>query len=150
MFANTSVAITSTVLILTNFKIFKHLRCQVQQWDSFHDSSAENMALKQAIEREKKITKTLLINLVLFLACYLPSCVCIYIINFCTNCDCLFIQFVRKSQWILVMANSGVNPFVYAWKLENFRKAFKSILTCKACSRRPSADSSSVELTTFN
>lgn len=136
VFANTAIAITLAVLIFTNAKIFKYLRYQVQQWDDLHDSTEENLVMKQAIKWEKKITKTLVIVLVLFLAFYLPACICIYIINFCTNCDCVFIHWVRDIQFVLVMANSGVNPFVYAWRLENFRKAFKSILTCRACMER--------------
>lgn len=70
------------------------------------------------------------------LACYLPSCVCIYIVNLCTSCDCAFIHWVRDIQFVLVMADSGVNPFVYAWRLENFRKAFKNLLTCRAVCKR--------------
>ena len=136
VFANTSIAITLAVLIFTNVKIFKYLRDQVQQWDGLHDSSEENLAMKQAMKWEKKITKTLVIVLLLFLAFYLPACICIYIINFCTSCDCVFIHWVRDIQFVLVMANSGVNPFVYAWRLENFRKAFKSILTCRACTEK--------------
>ena len=136
VFANTAIAVTLGVLIFTNAKIFKYLREQVQQWDDLHDSTEENLAMKQAIKWEKKITKTLVIVLVLFLAFYLPACICIYIINFCSSCDCVFIHWVRDIQFVLVMANSGVNPFVYAWRLENFRKAFKSILTCRACMER--------------
>ena len=136
VFANTAIAITFAVLIFTTTKIFKYLRCQVRQWDSLHDSSEENLALKRAVKWEAKITKTLVIMLTLFLAFYLPSCICIYIINFCTSCDCVFIHWVRDIQFVLVMANSGVNPFVYAWRLENFRKAFKNILNCHACLRR--------------
>lgn len=136
VFATTAVATTLVVLIFTNAKIFKFLRRQVSQWDSLHDSTEENMAMKQAMKSEKKITKTLVIVLLLFLACYLPSCICIYIINFCTDCNCQFIHWVRDIQFVLVMANSGVNPFVYAWRLEPFRKAFKSILTCDACLKR--------------
>ncbi|KAK2557657.1 Beta-1 adrenergic receptor [Acropora cervicornis] len=136
VFATTAVATTFAVLIFTNTKIFKYLRLQVKQWDDLHDSSEENLAKKQAIKSEKKITKTLVIVLVLFLAFYLPSCICIYIINFCTNCNCVFIHWVRDTQFVLVMANSGVNPFVYAWRLQNFRKSFKSILTCHACVQR--------------
>ena len=136
VFANTAIAITFAVLIFTTTKIFKYLRCQVRQWDSLHDSSEENLALKRAVKWEAKITKTLVIMLTLFLAFYLPSCICIYIINFCTSCDCVFIHWVRDIQFVLVMANSGVNPFVYAWRLENFRKAFKNMLDCHACLRR--------------
>ena len=136
VFANTAVAVTFAVLIFTNAKIFKYLRYQVQQWDDLHDSTGENLAKKRAMKWEKKITKTLVIVLVIFLAFYLPAFICIYIINFCTNCDCMFIHWVRDIQTVMVMANSGVNPFVYAWRLENFRKAFKSILTCHTCMER--------------
>ncbi|XP_068692323.1 beta-1 adrenergic receptor-like [Montipora capricornis] len=136
VFANTAVVVAFAVLIFTNVKIFKFLRREVRHWDSLHDSSEENAVKKQAVKREKKITKTLVIILALFSAFYVPSWVCVYIINFCATCDCIFIHWVRDIQFILVIANSGVNPFVYAWRLENFRKAFKSILTCRAFSQR--------------
>ena len=132
IFATTAVVTTFLVLMFTNVKIFKYLRSQVKQWDDLHDSSDESLAKKRAMVWEKKITKTLVIVLMLFLSCYLPSCVCIFIINFCTDCNCEFIHWVRDIQFVLVMANSGVNPFVYAWRLQNFRKSFKSILTCRA------------------
>ena len=96
------------------------------------------------------ITKTLVIVLLLFLACYLPSCICIYIINFCTNCDCVFIHWVRDIQFVLVMTNSGVSPFVYAWRLEHFRKAFKSILTCRAFLRRLQSISLNLQASTLS
>lgn len=118
----------------------------MHQWDRPHGNPAENLAFQRAIGREKRETKTLLVNLILFLVFYLPSCDCIYIVNFCTNCNCLFIQYARKIQWVFVMANSGVNPFVYAWNLENFRRAFKSILKCEAFSRRSTPDSAIIEL----
>ena len=134
-----AVAVTFCVLLFTNSKILSFLRVQVNEWDNLHNTTAENLAKKRAIKLEKKITKTLFIVLLLFLACYLPSCICIYIINFCAGCHCVFIHWVRDIQVVLVMASSAVNPFVYALRLENFRKAFRSILTCRACLRRPRA-----------
>ncbi|XP_073250268.1 5-hydroxytryptamine receptor 7-like [Porites lutea] len=140
IFANTAVAVTFFVLLFTDSKIFNFLRVQVNEWDNLHSTSEENLAKTRAIKWEKKITKTLVIVLLLFLACYLPSCICIYIINFCAGCHCVFIHWVRDIQLVLVMANSVVNPFVYALRLGNFRKAFRSILTCRFCLRllRPS------------
>ena len=44
-------------------------------------------------------------------------------------------HWVRDIQNVLMLTNSGVNPFVYAWKFDNFRKAFKSILTWLASLR---------------
>ena len=131
-----------------NFHVRAYLRHQVRHWDNLHDSTEENVVMKQATKREKKITKTLLIVLLLFLACYVPSCVCIYIVNFCYTCGCEFIHWVRDIQFVLVMANSGMNPFVYAWRLKNFRKAFKSILTCRAFLRRLRSVSVNLQLST--
>ena len=150
VFASTAVAATFAVLVFTNVKIFKYLRCQVHQWDALHDSTDENLAMKQAVKREKKITKTLLIVLALFLACYVPSCICIYIVNLCSTCNCVFIHWVRDIQFVLVMVNSGVNPFVYAWRLQSFRRAFKSILTCRACVTRLRSISVNLQMSTFS
>ena len=135
IFANTAVAVTIIELIFTNAKILKHLRRQMQQWEDLHETTEEDFIMKQLMMWEKKMTKTLVIVMLLFLTFYLPSCVFIYIINLCTDCDCMFIHWIRDIQWLLVMASSAVNPFVYAWRLENFRRVFKSIVTCRTCIR---------------
>ena len=96
VFANTAIAITFAVLISTNVKIIRYLRCQIHKWNNWHNNTRENLVMIQAMKREKKTTKTLFVALGLFLACYLPSCVCIYIINFCSACDCLFIKWARN------------------------------------------------------
>ena len=45
-------------------KIFKFLRAQDRQyWDNLHNRTEENLAKKQAVKWEKKITKTLVIEL---------------------------------------------------------------------------------------
>ena len=134
IFANTAVAVTIIELIFTNAKILKHLRLKMQQWGTLHGSTEENLIMKQLMTWEKKITKTLVIVMLLFLTFYLPSYVFICIINLCTDCDCMFINWIRDIQWLLVMTNSAVNPFVYAWRLESYRRVFRSILvTCGKC-----------------
>lgn len=37
-----------------------------------------------------------------------------------------------KITFALAVANSGMNPFIYAWKNTNFRKAFQKILRFKS------------------
>ena len=65
--------------MLTNAKVFKYFRYQVKQWNGLHDySEEENLAKKKAMKWEKKITKTLVIVLVPFIAFYLPACIFIY------------------------------------------------------------------------
>lgn len=133
IFANTAVAVTIIELIFTNAKILKHLRQQMHQWDTLHESTEENLIMKRLMMWEKKMTKTLVIVMLLFLAFYLPSYVFICIINLCTDCDCMFIHWIRDIQWLLVMTTSAVNPFVYACRLESYRRVFRSIVTCCKC-----------------
>ena len=147
VFANTAMFITFAVLTFTSLKIFRYLRCQIHTWNNWPNNTKENLVMKQAMQRERKTTKTLFVALGLFLAFYLPSYVCIYIINFCSSCDCLLINWAMNIQWVLVLANSSVNPFVYGWKLRNFRKAFKSILTCRACGGSQISTSGNLPLT---
>ena len=122
---------TFAVLIVTNAKILRIFQEQARRWEDLHDSTEENIAKKRALEWEKKMTKALVIVLVVFLACFLPSCVCIYIINLCSTCNCVFINWIRDVQFYLVMANSGINPIVYPCRMQNYRLAIKGILSCE-------------------
>ena len=131
VFANTVIAVTFAVLLFTHLKVVRSFRAQVLQWDRLHDTSKENTAKKRALKWEKKMVKALVIVLGIFLACFLPSCVCIYVINLCSKCNCVFIHCIRDAQLLLVMINSGINPLVYACRLQNFREAFKIIVSCK-------------------
>ena len=136
VFANTAVLTTFGVVLFTYVRILRNFRLQVKQWDACHEGTEENFAKKRALRWETKVTKTLVIVLVLFMVCYVPSCVCIYIINLCVSCDCVFIHWVRDFQLMFVLANSAINPFLYAIRLGSFRDAFKSLLRCKPCPRR--------------
>lgn len=134
VFAHTVIIATFLVMVFTYVKIFRVFKNQVKEWDTLDHSSAKN---RQTVRWEQKVTKTFMIMLALFLACYLPSCICIYITNLCSACSCNFIHWARDVHFLLILANSGVNPFVYAWRFENFRKAFAKILTCGKCCSHP-------------
>lgn len=136
--AHISAVATFLAMLFTYLKIVRVLKRQVKQWDTMNDGSLDNQAKRRAILREQKISQTCLIVLVLFLACYLPSCVCLYVSTFCFSCSCSFIHGVKDFHFLLILANSSVNPFVYAWKFEKFRKAFIKILLCRdKFQRRP-------------
>ncbi|XP_031565872.1 5-hydroxytryptamine receptor 2B-like [Actinia tenebrosa] len=131
VFAHTTIVFTFMVLLFTYLKIFSSFRSQVQHWENLAETTEENQASQRAMKWEKKITKTFLIVLALFMACYVPSCIFVYIMNLCTRCSCVLVHVSRDLQIMFVMANSSMNPFVYGWRLENYRRAFKRILTCR-------------------
>lgn len=134
VFAHTVIIVTFLVMLLTYLKIFRVFKLRIKQWDKLDHTSNDSQAKRQAMRWEQKVTKTFIIMLAFFLACYLPSCICIYITNLCSSCSCKFIHWARDVHFLLILANSGVNPFVYAWRFENFRKAFAGLLTsCGKC-----------------
>ena len=119
VFANTAVVSTFAVLCLTYAKVFQNFKEQIKNWDSLHSGQDnENHAKMRTIKWEKKVTKTFLIMLVLFISCFFPSLVMIYVISFCGTCNCIFIHWARDFNYVLTMANSSMNPFVFAWRLQ--------------------------------
>lgn len=131
-FANTAVVSTFAVLCLTYAKVFQSFKSQVKNWDNLHSGpDSENYAKRRAIKWEKKVTKTFIIMLALFICCFFPSLILIYIISFCGSCNCVFIHWARDFNYVLIMANSSMNPFVFAWRLQPYRKAFAKILACR-------------------
>ncbi|CAH3116414.1 unnamed protein product [Porites lobata] len=137
VFANTAVVSTFAVLCLTYAKVFQNFKKQIKNWDSLHGGpDSENHAKMRTMKWEKKVTKTFLIMLVLFISCFFPSLLMIYIISFCGTCDCIFIHWARDFNYVLIMANSSINPFVFAWRLQPYRKAFTAILTCRGPIRK--------------
>jgi hypothetical protein len=136
VFANTAVIATFVVLCLTYAKVFKSFKTQVQRWDTLHNSNEENKLKIRTMLWEKKVTKTFLIMLTLFISCFLPSLLLIYIISFCGNCNCVFIHWARDINYYLTMANSSMNPFVFAWRLKTYKNAFLKILTCGEFGKR--------------
>ncbi|KAK2572899.1 Adenosine receptor A2a [Acropora cervicornis] len=136
VFAHTVIIVTFLVMLLTYFKIVRHFKLKVKEWDSLNLAGAkDSQAKRQAMKWEEKVAKAFLIMLAFFLACYLPSCICIYITNLCISCSCISIHWARDVHFLFILANSGVNPFVYAWRLDNFRRAFVKLLTacCGKC-----------------
>ena len=130
VFANTAVALTLLIFLFTYVRTLRAMRTQVSQWDAMRQGSLseDNRARLRAASVEKNITQAFMVMLGFFLCCYIPSCIIIYIMNLCSSCNCTAIHVFRDLQFIFVLSSSALNPFVYAWRLPNFRKAFKKIL----------------------
>eukprot|EP00794_Sanderia_malayensis_P005206 gene5206-5860_t len=78
-------------------------------------------------QQNRKLEMTLLIMLVLFLACFVPVCVMIGFLN-TPNGTCELRHWLRDMQFLLALANSAVNPFIYAWRLPAFKKAIRLVV----------------------
>ena len=138
VFANSAVFLTLIILLLSYVQIYRRIRHQFATADAqLHGRKNDPHREKRNARREARVTKAFLLVLLAFLVCYVPSCVMIYFMNLCVSCSCHTIHWLRDMQFLLVSLNSGLNPFLYSWRLPNFRRAFTIILRM-----RPNARSS--------
>lgn len=80
---------------------------------------------RHVLERERKMTYTIIIILGLFFITYMPQYVTLHLLHFCKSCQ-ESITFhkadVATSRFLCL--SSAINPFVYAWRVPKYRMAF--------------------------
>ncbi|XP_078365084.1 adenosine receptor A1-like [Oculina patagonica] len=141
IFANTAVVITLAVLVFVHVGILKRLRERSKYWrdrravECTESDKQENRSNLINTKKESKAAKALMIVLLAFLASFTPACVMIYLLNFCSSCSCLMIHWLRDLQFLIVLCNSGINPYLYAWRFPQFKRAFYKLLHLKLRSK---------------
>ena len=130
VFANVVLIFTFCILVFSFFRISLELKQRTARLNeqAIRPAITLTQVHSNNIKYELHVTRTFSIILLWYVICYLPTCVAIYIVNFCHICSCDVIHWIRDIQlWFLLMS-SAVNPFVYAWTLPRFRSAFLKIL----------------------
>ena len=143
IFANTAVFSTFAVVIFVHVAILKRLRERSKYWRGQGAigscTESENLQTQNnfiSTIKESKAAKALMIVLLAFLASFTPACVMIYLLNFCSKCSCLMVHWLRDLQSLTVLCNSGINPYLYAWRLPQFKRAFYKILHLRPRGKR--------------
>lgn len=124
------------ILTPTAFMLFSYaglLKILKEKTRSLMNSDARTASFaKKAMEREKKISTTVFIMLIVFLVAWCPFVVTDFILVFCPSCrDSETVRLSRDITLVLGFFSSGINPILYAWRVPNFRKGFLSLLCCK-------------------
>merc|ERR1712013_257277 len=99
---------------------------------------------------ERKISRVYIMILSFFVTIYVPSVVMTYILHFCTHCDCTVRHVLRDLAFLLISANSCVNPFIYAFRNGTFRGSV-TLVFCRSekKSRRSRRSSNNTSLDTL-
>lgn len=130
VFANTAVVSTFVILVFVHVGILKRLRKRSKYWRDRNVGTEcdelENRNNLINMQKERKAAKALLVVLLAFLASFIPACVMIYLLKFCAHCSWL-----RDLQILIVLCNSGINPYLYAWRLPQFKRAFLKFFRLK-------------------
>ncbi|XP_065282120.2 adenosine receptor A2b [Dermacentor albipictus] len=84
----------------------------------------------QQHKREVRTAKALLSIVLFFMICWFPLYTLNCIKAFCVGCEAP--HWVFDVLIVLSHANSALNPFLYAYRMSDFRNAFKRLLRCKS------------------
>ena len=93
------------------------------------------------MEYHKRLFVTIFLILLLFFLTYSPYAVYIHLDFFCTSCSkSKFYYFLSQTSQPVMYLNSVLNPFIYAWRHKNFRKALRWVVKCCGRKRRSIRD----------
>ena len=136
--AHIHASLPAVVLTAMYIKVFRALgKRKLELRDA---GITSEMRPKKALDRERKMVVTILIVLALFYVTYLPEFIALHILHFCepsARSSAFRIAEIVLSR--LLFVNSAMNPFVYSWRLQKYRKAlidnFKlpRLCLCKMC-----------------
>lgn len=133
--------IPMVVISLVNIYIFKVAKKLIQEEPTVDGGSSNER--KKKVQKERRIAKTLVIVTFLFFLALLPTYTIALIGGFCLKSGCLLyklkwhdiLRLMKIAKW-MQYSNSGVNPFIYAFRDAEMRRTFQMI-SSRAMSFRP-------------
>ena len=142
VFASTTV-VCSFVLMIVMLLVYerrmvsnrkKRGRYSVTRSDS-NPKSNKRLSMKDNLSQagERRVTKTFMLMLVVFLVSFLPTVVMIIYMNNCINCNCMLIHAMRDLTYLLVVAGALMRPINYILRLRVLRRAIKKSVKGAFC-----------------
>lgn len=125
------VLVPLVVMLIIYVHIFMAARRQLRLRVAHAPIPGENIlswsSSRSTLQMEVHAAKSLAIIVGLFAVCWLPLHIINCFNNLCQDCDRPHI-WVMNIAIILSHANSVVNPFIYAFRIRDFRHTFRKIL----------------------
>ena len=120
-----------TIVMLLSYRGL--MRILKRKASSLEQSWAEESAqLKKMLQRERKVSQTVLIMLIVFLVAWFPFVVADFVLVFCPECRSHRLRLGRDIALSLGFFSSGINPLLYAWRVRQFRQGLLKIVKFKA------------------
>lgn len=91
----------------------------------------------QQIKSDKRLLVTIFLILLVFFLCFAPYAIFVHLEFYCEQCQgSKLYYFLSKTSEPIVYLNSALNPFIYAWRHKNFRKALVWVVRCRGRPKR--------------
>ena len=122
------VLVSATVIISINVVIMRHF-----QSHSTRDAAARgSLSIHHPLHRDRQLFKSIALIVCIFLLCFTPWFIIQSIMYFFVLYQLRPDSAILKGLWVssvFVYINSGLNPFLYSWRLARFRDSLKCLLT---------------------
>lgn len=83
---------------------------------------------KKMVQRERRISSTVLMMLMVFLVAWFPFVVVDFVLVFCADCRSQHLRLARDITLSLGFFSSGINPALYAWRVRRFKQGLLKIM----------------------
>lgn len=123
IYLHTHASLPAILLTVIYVNVFRALARRSRELENNGINMIVNS--KHVLERERKMTFTIIIILVLFYVSYMPQYITLHLLHLCESCH-QSITF-HKIDVILsrfLFLSSAINPFIYAWRVPKYRVAF--------------------------
>ena len=121
------VLLPTAIMLVCYYGLLRILRAKTKTLKNSSDHK-ESAYMKRIIARERRISTTVLIMLLVFLFAWCPFVIVDFILVFRPDCRTgKSLRLARDTTLTLGFFSSGVNPVLYAWRVPNFNRGLHRI-----------------------
>jgi len=80
---------------------------------------------------EKRVNKSFIIMLLVFVITYLPACIMTAYMNLCSTCNCTFIHSCRDLTYLFILSSAVFRPLNFILRLKTMRKEIYKLMGFK-------------------
>lgn len=114
------VLLPATLMLLSYYGLLRTLKDKISNLKISTDRK-EAAHVKKMVSRERRVSMTVFIMLMVFLVAWGPFVVVDFVLVFCQNCRSEKLLLARDITLTVGFFSSGINPGLYAWRVPNFR-----------------------------
>ena len=128
IYVHVSLVSSFGITLVTYVKVIRRMSHKRVARKESRGVPTEVKLTERAAERERKITAVFMVILIAYICVYLPTALCIYILQFCMSCSCNVRHVFRDASFLLVSASSATNPVICLAKMPVIRKSLLAII----------------------
>lgn len=123
------VLLPSALMLLSYHGLIRILKKKSAKLRRFSSGFCERSSqVKKMVHRERRVSTTVLLMLMVFLTAWFPFVVVDFALVFCAHCRSQRLLLARDITLSLGFFSSGVNPLLYAWRVRRFKQGLLKII----------------------